>query len=301
MNSRYDLERREQERRRLLEGYRSYVDQNSPPLMSDLKKHMRPLLEFGYANLPELLNIVNAKIFPMRVVDTDNGPLSYSTSTDVLGGLRLIDTRDNEKTLRNLAKSDLPTHLRNVKSFKGRKYIVKEGVKHWIPDSETKNALGLEANSFVQPPDKELDKLKDGVNIQSVKSPSTRLVRTKKHHNDVFIVFTWPETHRRHVPDEETLAAMHRRQGQVKIISEAEMQSIPEKEAINRFSRWDRNITKSNSQTSTQTVYNINGPVANAGLNKGKIKQKNTWKFDTEHPILTLLGAVGAIASIVAL
>jgi len=301
MNSRYDLERREQERRRLLEVYRSYVDQNSPPLMSDLKNHMKPLLDFGYANLPELLNIVNAKIFPMRVVNNDDGLVSYNTSTDVLGGLRLIDTRDNEETLRNSSKSGLPTHLTNAKSFKGREYIVKDGVKHCIPDSETKNALGLEANSFVQLSDEELNKLKDGVNIQSVKSPSTRLLRTKKHHNDVFIVFTWPKTHRRHVPDEETLTSMHRRQGQVETIGEKEMSDIPEKDALNPVSKWDQKIIKSKPMSSPQNIHNYYAPVANTGSHVRKIKQKNTWKLYTEHPFLTVLSVLGALASIVGL
>ncbi|MEK7499802.1 MAG: hypothetical protein AAB649_04315 [Patescibacteria group bacterium] len=164
--------------------------------------------------------------------------------------------------------------LRLVKSTTGRKYIVKANVKHYIPDSETKNALGLEGGAFVQLTDKRLGELEDGENIQSVKSPSTRLVRTKKNHDAVFMVFTWPDSHRRHVPDEATLAAMLRRQDQVEIIGDEEMKSIPEKEPINPSSKWDPKITKSEQQ-SVQHINNYYGPIGTSvGTNTGKIRNK---------------------------
>ena len=167
---------------------------------------------------------------------------------------------------------------RFVKSLRGDKYIVENNVKHYIPDPETKNALGLEGGKFVQIPDHKLEELGDGVNIESVKSPNTRLIRTKESHNDIFVVFTWPQTHRRHVPDQETLVAMGRRQDQAEVISNEEMAKIPEKEALSPDSKWDPNIIKSKPKSSQQSIHNYYGPVANSGINSGKLKQKNSQK-----------------------
>lgn len=110
--TRYDRERRSQDRERLLREFRQYVEQNNPPLMADLKAHMKPLLDFMYASLPELLSIVNAKIFPMRVVD--RGETGFGFSSDILDGLKLIDTRDNDETMRNSAR--VKSHIENTQT-----------------------------------------------------------------------------------------------------------------------------------------------------------------------------------------
>jgi DNA-binding PadR family transcriptional regulator len=167
--------------------------------------------------------------------------------------------------------------LKLVKSKNGRKYIVEDGIKHYLPDTETKNALGLEGGKFIQLPDRKLETLEDGANIESVKSPSTRLVRTKENLNEVFIIFTWPDLHRRHVPDEDTLKDMHRRQGQVEVISKEEMQSIPEKDALNPSGKWDPGIIK-NKEYSKQGIINyFYGNVENPiGINNGRAVSKKT-------------------------
>lgn len=91
--TRHDLERRRQEREYMLAKYRKYIDDNNPPLLNDLQEHMKPLIDWGYANIPELLSIVNAKIHPMKVINIHEGTFVYTAN--IFDGLKLIDTRDN--------------------------------------------------------------------------------------------------------------------------------------------------------------------------------------------------------------
>jgi len=179
---------------------------------------------------------------------------------------------DNDSEPQQKEKS--PPQLMLVKSSNGRKYIVQDNKKHYIPDSETKNALGLDGSAFVLLSYEKLEKLQDGENIQSVKSPTTRLVRTKQNHDNIFVLFLWPSLHRRHIPDQATLTAMHRRQDQVEVIGSEDMRQIPEKDAINPSSKWDPKIMKSQQQSS-QYINNYYGTVGTTvGSNAGEIVTK---------------------------
>lgn len=194
----------------------------------------------------------------------------------------------------------LASPLKLAKSSAGRKFIVKGNEKHYIPDSETKNALGLEGGAFILMSDEKLEKLRDGVNIQSVRSPKTRLVRADNSHDDIFIIFSWPELHRRFIPDQATLIAMHRRQSQAEVISNEEMEEIPEKEAINPSSKWDPRIVRSEQQSETY-INNYYGPVGTSvGSNRGKLisnQDANTNKTPGKffQILLAILGASGLL------
>lgn len=90
---RYARERWLQDRDRSLKEFRKYINDNNPPILNDLKAHMKPMLQWGYATLPDLLLIVNAKISPLKVVDIHANKVTFSTSP--LQDLRIIDPRDD--------------------------------------------------------------------------------------------------------------------------------------------------------------------------------------------------------------
>lgn len=160
-----------------------------------------------------------------------------------------------------------------------RKYLVIEGVKHWLPDSETRNALGYNVADFLVLPEEGLTEIPDGNSIDSVKSMRTRLVRSKERHNDVFIVFQQPDVYRMHIPDQATLDAMGRRQDQVEVINDAEMQKIEEAEkGIRPVQKWD-----TNRQRSSLTQH-FHGPVGVVGSNKGASSAKQS------NPVLKVTG-----------
>jgi hypothetical protein len=91
--SRYDLDKRRQERESMLRKFRQYIDDNNPPILGDLKTQMEPLLSWGYASLPDLLTIVNAKISPLKIIDTHDN--KFISKANYLDDLRMIDSRDS--------------------------------------------------------------------------------------------------------------------------------------------------------------------------------------------------------------
>lgn len=75
--TRYDREKRQIDKDRLMRELREYLEKNNPPLLGDLKHRLRPLLGFGYAHLPELIDLVNVKIFPMKIMNIDTLNKNY--------------------------------------------------------------------------------------------------------------------------------------------------------------------------------------------------------------------------------
>jgi len=84
------------EREYSLKQFREYVDDNNPPIMSDLVKAMKRVTDFGYASLPDLLTIVNDKIYPSKVIEDDSKPRQskYIRVEPYLEYLILVDTRN---------------------------------------------------------------------------------------------------------------------------------------------------------------------------------------------------------------
>ena len=68
---------RKDEKDYAIRQFREFIDNNNPPLLGDLIIAMKRVTSFGYAGLPELLMIVNAKIYPLRVVVDESSTPTY--------------------------------------------------------------------------------------------------------------------------------------------------------------------------------------------------------------------------------
>jgi hypothetical protein len=107
LSGRGSRDARANDKARLLYNLRSLLN-DSPPLFNELIEAMRPILTYGYANLPELLAMVNTSINPYKIVENrhDFRVGAFSMPTDLAEGisvdhyspvdhLKLIDTRDD--------------------------------------------------------------------------------------------------------------------------------------------------------------------------------------------------------------
>jgi len=88
-------EARRVDKARLLGELRELLN-NKPVLWPDLLAVIKPMAEYGYATIPELLLMVNQSIYPMKVIQTftpmNDYPNLAAMSSDY--GLKMIDTTE---------------------------------------------------------------------------------------------------------------------------------------------------------------------------------------------------------------
>ncbi len=151
------------------------------------------------------------------------------------------------------------SHPELAKDGHGRKYLISGGRKYYVPDPATRNALGYDETDFVALSPRELSAIPNGDGpIESVRQPQTRLIRSARNHDSIFVIFSRPTLHRRHVPDPQTLKAMGRRQGNVEVVSADEMDAIDELPELRSSTQWD---------TVAQPGHHSGGPTTFIGSN----------------------------------
>ncbi|MFA6474228.1 MAG: hypothetical protein WCV85_05080 [Patescibacteria group bacterium] len=122
----------------------------------------------------------------------------------------------------------------------GRKYIINHGKRFLIPDSITRNALGLKVDDFTQKTQEELDILQDGRSLVDIKN--VRLIKSISNPTDVFAVLPFPELHKRHVPNPLTFNALGLSWEKIEGITQSEFDAIPTQPALVSFENWETDV-----------------------------------------------------------
>jgi hypothetical protein len=104
-HSSVDREARERDKERLFLQLREYIDNNNPPELSNIKKLIKPLLSFGYVSLHDILTIVNAKIYPLIIENSQNDEVIISWDS-LLKDLRMTDTRTQHSEQGSVESND---------------------------------------------------------------------------------------------------------------------------------------------------------------------------------------------------
>lgn len=100
--SREQLSRRAEEKVRLLHELTAFLEENNPPLLSDLIERIKPLITHNYVPISELIDIINSKIYPSKIIQETSLPVVVTSFSQVINNLKMIDARNisinSEKT-----------------------------------------------------------------------------------------------------------------------------------------------------------------------------------------------------------
>ena len=159
------------------------------------------------------------------IFNTENGPLSYE-----LWHQQLINEHKWSKAL-------LIKDLKN-------KYIVIDGIRYYIPDPITRNALGYRENQFIPKTEKEINEYKSGENIEAISK--ARLVRDKNNSDPIYLICKVPMYEKKYVPSQAILIAIGQGQEKVETITFEEINNIPEGKPLDEVRYWDIKQEKKN-------------------------------------------------------
>lgn len=159
-----------------------------------------------------------------------------------------------------------------------RKYIVIGNIKHWIPDSETRNAMGFRLNDFVPLLDEEIKKFQSGQAVDSIKR--VKLIRDIKNQRDVYALFQSPCIEKRHIPNQKTRIAIGRRNSEIEPLMSEEFNKYPVGSKIDSYENWDDVKEKklfiekpSETEKSTSQI-NITGNIIGGDFSLDQSKNK---------------------------
>lgn len=118
-----------------------------------------------------------------------------------------------------------------------RKYLVIDKTKYWIPDSETRNAMGFRLSEFRPATDKELNEFQTGRSVDSIKN--VRLIRDINNPRDVYALFQSPCEEKRHIPNQKTRNAIGRRRREIEELPTEVFNKYPTGTRIDDYENWD--------------------------------------------------------------
>lgn len=121
-----------------------------------------------------------------------------------------------------------------------KKYIIFSGKKYWIPNSATRNALGLAIGNFIPKTKDEIDGIPSGGNIDNVTSVHT--IRSENNLNPVYAIFNYPYKHKRHIPNPLTFNALGLSWDSIETVSQEYFDGIPTEDELNRFEDWEPEV-----------------------------------------------------------
>ncbi|MFH1367429.1 MAG: hypothetical protein ABIH38_05640 [Patescibacteria group bacterium] len=162
-----------------------------------------------------------------------------------------------------------------------RKYIVESGNKFWIPNSITRNSLGLKVSDFIPKSQKEIDEIPSEKNIDDISQ--IRLIRSIVDPSPVYAVFTQPFLEKRHIPDPKTFWALGLDWARLEDVTKEEFDAIPTGDELSNYENWESDVQKATKQripeskvTKAFIRMNVFGPIiANADLTE-LLKYKTT-------------------------
>ncbi|MEK7583629.1 MAG: hypothetical protein AAB490_00145 [Patescibacteria group bacterium] len=161
-----------------------------------------------------------------------------------------------------------------VQTSDKKKYIIQEGVAHWIPDAETRNALGLKKHQFRPIPDRTFEDYETRGNVDSVKS--VKLIRDIANKNPVYALFNTPRIEKRYIPDPETLRSMDRSFDEIEDFESENFKNIPMGDPIVKSIEWD--IQSKETDQKPDPVKIANSIIGSVNIGSNIKNRSNTQK-----------------------